>query len=303
MTTTQQEFRSGYIAVVGRPNVGKSTLVNALVGHKISIVTAKPHTTRHAILGVLSLPDAQLIFIDTPGLESRSKRLLNRVMNRAAVGSLETADVVLLVVEAGRWDSGDEEALGLVARSGKPCILAVNKIDQVRPRDKLLPYLAGMANRFDFADIVPVSALKDDNLATLQRQLTSQLPPGEHFFAADIKTDRSLRFRAAEVLREKLMEQLRQEVPYGLGVEIVDLQENDDGRLVIDANIWVDRESHKGIVVGQGGSQIRQIGRAARLELQSVLDRPVHLESHVKVKRNWYDNERALRELGYDADQ
>ena len=298
--TNTTNHHSGFIAVVGRPNVGKSTLVNALVGQKISIVTSKPHTTRHAILGVLTEPGQQLIFIDTPGLENKSKRLLNRAMNRAAVGSLESADVAMLVVEAGVWEAGDEHALELIGRSDIPCVLVVNKIDRIRPKDKLLPYLQEVTSRYEFADTVPVSAKSADNLDRLKLVLTQRLPEREALYAADMTTDRGLRFRAAEVLREKLMETLRQEVPYGLGVEISELEESSDGRLHIAANIWVDRESHKGIVVGQGGQQIKRIGRAARLDMQSSFGMSVHLESHVKVKRNWADNARSLNELGYD---
>jgi GTP-binding protein Era len=300
--TEKTQHRSGFVSVLGRPNVGKSTLVNALVGHKISIVTSKPHTTRHAILGVLTEPNQQLIFIDTPGLEIKSRRLLNRVMNRAAVGSLEGADVALLLVEAGRWDAGDERALELISQSGLPCILAVNKIDRIRRKEEMLPYLQQSAGRHAFADVVPISAKSGNNLDRLKTLLVGHLPEREALYAADMTTDRGLRFRAAEILREKLMDTLRQEVPYGLGVEISQLEEQANGRLSIAANIWVDRESHKGMVVGQGGQQIKRIGRAARLEMQAHFDRPVHLESFVKVKRNWADNARSISELGYDSE-
>ncbi|MDP7093293.1 MAG: GTPase Era [Gammaproteobacteria bacterium] len=300
---TKADHRSGFVAVIGRPNVGKSTLVNALVGHKISIVTSKPNTTRHAILGVLTEAGYQLVFIDTPGLESATGRLLNRVMNRAVVGSLESADVVLLVVEAGTWKQGDDRALQLVGKSGLPCILAVNKIDRVKPRDRMLPFLEEAAGRSDFNEIVPVSATLPENLDTLKMQLLDHLPAQEALYDEGIATDRGLRFRAAEILREKLMQMLHEEVPYGVGVEIEGMEEDKRGRLLINATIWVDRESHKGIVVGKGGQQIKSIGQAARLDLQETLGRPVHLESHVRVKRNWADNAQSLRQLGYDAEQ
>lgn len=274
-----------------------------MVGHKISIVTSKPNTTRHAIIGVLTEPAYQLVFIDTPGLEPASGRLINRVMNRAAVGSLESADVALLVVEAGSWKEGDDRALQLVADSGLPCILAVNKIDRVRPRDRLLPFLDETAGRGDFTAIVPVSATLPENLELLQQALTEHLPVQEQLYDAEITTDRGLRFRAAEILREKLMQMLHKEVPYGVGVEVDELAEDDRGRLLVNATIWVDRESHKGIVVGKGGKQIKAIGQAARLDLQETLNRPVHLESYVKVKRNWSDNAQSLRQLGYDSGQ
>jgi len=296
------DHRSGFVAVVGRPNVGKSTLVNGVVGHKISIVTSKPHTTRHAILGVLTLPEAQVVFIDTPGLENKSRRLINRAMNRAAVGALEGADIALLVVEAGKWEVGDEEALKLVEKSGLPCVLVVNKIDRVKPREKLLPYLQRCGEQFNFAEIIPVSALKEDNLGRFRDVLIAKLPAEQPLYPAEMLTDRGLRFQAAEVLREKLMQTLRQEIPYGLGVEINELGEDENGLLRIDAIIWVDRESHKGIVVGRGGSVLKQVGQAARMDLQERLDRQLHLESRVKVKRNWFDNAQALRQMGYDSE-
>lgn len=294
--------RSGFVAVVGRPNVGKSTLVNALVGHKISIVTSKPHTTRHAILGVLTEPGYQLVFIDTPGLDGGTGKLINRAMNRAATAAIDSADLVMHVVEGGRWTDKDERVLDQVRRSGLPAVLVVNKIDRVRPRDRLLPELAAHAERHDFAAIVPVSALRSDNLVSLRDALAGMLPEQEAFYDAATVTNRDLRFRAAEILREKLMEALRDEVPYGLGVEISALEEEADGRLVIDATIWVDRESHKGIVIGSQGRQLKEVGTAARVELARLLDRRVHLNSHVKVKRNWSDNAQSLQQLGYDGE-
>jgi GTP-binding protein Era len=296
------QHRSGFVAVLGKPNVGKSTLVNALVGQKISIVTSKPHTTRHAILGVLTLPHAQVVFIDTPGLENRSRRLINRAMNRAAVGALEGADVVAFVVEAGRWDAADDEALELVRKSRLPCVLVVNKVDRIKPRERLLPFLQEVSGRHEFAEIVPVSALKQDNLERFRDLLIVRLPEEQPLYPAEMLTDRGLRFQAAEVLREKLMQTLRQEVPYGLAVEINELGEDDKGLLRIDAIIWVDRDSHKGIVVGKGGNVLKQVGKSARLELQEQFERPLHLESRVKVKRNWFDSAHALKQMGYDGE-
>lgn len=299
---TKSEHRSGFVAVVGKPNVGKSTLINALVGHKISIVTSKPHTTRHAILGVLTKPEAQIVFIDTPGLENKSRRLMNRAMNRAAIGAIEGANVILFVVEAGKWASGDEQALKLIRQSGLPCMLVINKVDQVKPKEKLLPYLQASSERYDFIELVPISALREDNLQRLMDALLTYLPEEEALYPAEMLTDRGLRFQAAEVLREKLMESLYQEVPYGLAVEINEMGEDEKGLLRIDAIIWVDRESHKGIVVGQGGQSLKKAGQAARLDLESRLGRPLHLESKVKLKRNWADNAQALRQMGYGSD-
>lgn len=294
--------RSGYVAVIGRPNVGKSTLVNALVGHKISIVTSKPHTTRHAILGVLTETHWQLIFIDTPGMDGGTGRLMNRAMNKAATAALGHADLVLLVVEAGRWQAKDQQALEQIQESGLPAVLVVNKIDRIKPREKLLPELAGHDQRHEFAAIVPVSALREENLQQLREQLVALLPEQEAFYDRNTLTNRDLRFRAAETLREKLMHTLRDEVPYGLGVEISSLKEDEDGRLIIDATIWVDRESHKGIVIGKRGQLLKEVGTAAREELQGALQQRVHLQSHVKVKRNWSDNAQSIRQLGYDGE-
>ena len=294
--------RSGFVAVVGRPNVGKSTLVNALVGHKISIVTSKPHTTRHAILGVLTRDHSQTVFIDTPGLENKSPRLINRAMNKAAVGALEGADIVVLVTEADTWQSADDDALELVKRSGLPCILAVNKVDRVKPREKLLPWLQSCAARHEFVEIVPLSALRDRSLQGFADLLVDYLPEGEPLYPAEMLTDRGVRFQAAEVLREKLMAQLRQEVPYGLAVEINEIGEDEAGLLRIDAIVWVDRESHKGIVVGRGGRVLKSVGQAARLDLQERLERAVFLETRVKVKSKWYDSAQALQQMGYESD-
>jgi GTP-binding protein Era len=299
---TATTHRSGFVAVIGRPNVGKSTLVNALVGHKISIVTSKPHTTRHAILGVLTEAEFQIIFIDTPGLASRSGKLMNRAMNKAVVGAVEGADIIFFVIEAGKWSAADADALQLVSRSKLPCILIVNKIDRIRPKTKLLPFLQTMSARHEFVEIFPVSAINEVNLDRLKDVLVTNLPEQEALYAAEMLTNRGVRFRVAEILREKLMQNLHQEVPYGLGVEINELEEDESGRLHIDATIWVDRESHKGIVVGKGGAGIKKIGSAARQEMQEILDQAVHLESRVKLKKNWSDNAQALREMGYDGE-
>ncbi len=300
MTTTV--YRSGFVAVIGRPNVGKSTLVNALVGHKISIVTSKPHTTRHAIIGVLTEADFQVVFIDTPGLATRSGKLMNRAMNKAVVGAIEGADIVFFVLEAGKWSAADANALQLISRSNLPCILIINKIDRIKPKTKLLPFLQTVSERHEFMEIIPVSATNNVNLDRVKEVLVKKLPEQEALYAAEMLTNRGVRFRVAEILREKLMQNLHQEVPYGLGVEINELEEDESGRLHIDATIWVDRESHKGIVVGRGGETIKKIGSAARQDMQEALDKPVHLESRVKLKKNWSDNAQALRDLGYDGE-
>jgi GTP-binding protein Era len=293
-------FRSGSAALVGRPNVGKSTLLNALVGTKLSIVTPRPQTTRHRILGIANLPAAQIAFVDTPGLHHAGTRALNRAMNRTATAALADADLVVLVVEALRWVEGDDLALGRIARAHRPAILAVNKIDRVRPRARLLPYLATLTGRHDFLAIVPVSALKADNVAQLRDTIALHLPESAALFPAGTVTDRGLPFRIAETIREKLTLELNQEVPYGIAVEVEQLADEPQGQLTVDAAIWVDREGQKPIVIGARGERLKRVGRSARLALNELLGRRVHLNLWVKVRENWADSARALRQLGVE---
>ena len=293
-------FRSGFAALVGRPNVGKSTLLNALVGEKVSIVTPRPQTTRHRILGIANLPAAQIAFVDTPGLHREGRRALNKAMNRTATAALEDADVTVLVVEALLWVAGDDLALARIARAHRPAILAVNKIDRVRARARLLPYLATLATRHAFLAIVPVSALKADNITDLRDTIATHLPESPALFPADTVTDRSASFRIAEMIREKLTLELNQEVPYGIAVEVEQLTDEPDGQITVDAAIWVDREGQKPIVIGARGARLKRVGRAARLTLNELLGRRVHLNLWVKVRENWADNARALKQLGVE---
>jgi len=295
-----ENFRTGFVAIVGRPNVGKSTLVNALVGRKISIVTPRPQTTRHAIMGVLTRPASQVLFVDTPGLHTRQRNLLNRAMNRAVEGALVGAEVALFVVEAGAWKAADSFVLEHALATKIPVILAVNKVDLVRPKSALLPYLLACEKRAAFHAIVPVSAANSDNLDRLLEQVTDLLPAGPPLYPLDATTNRSMAFRVAEMLREKLLIALRQEVPYGLAVEILALEEK-PGVVLADAVIWADRESHKGIVVGKGGATIRDVGTAARLELEKIFGLRFYLETHVKVKTNWAESARALQQFGFES--
>lgn len=294
------QFRSGFAALVGRPNVGKSTLLNALVGAKLSIVTPRPQTTRHRILGIANLPTAQIAFVDTPGLHRAGRRALNKAMNRTASAALEDADLVVLVVEALRWVEGDELALGRIARARRPAILAVNKIDRVRPRARLLPYLATLTGRHDFRAIVPVSALAADNVAELRDTIAAQLPESAPLFPADTVTDRGIPFRIAETIREKLTLELNQEVPYGIAVEVERLTDEPEEQLTVDAAVWVEREGQKPIVIGARGERLKRVGRSARLALNELLGRRVHLNLWVKVRENWADNARALKQLGVE---
>ena len=294
------DFHSGFAALIGRPNVGKSTLLNALVGEKVSIVTPRPQTTRHRILGVLTTGGAQIAFVDTPGLHTGARRALNRAMNRTASAALEDADLVVLVVEALHWTAADQLVLDRIARSARPAIAAVNKVDRVRPRPQLLPYLAALAGRYAFGAIVPVSALREENLAALTAEIAAHLPLSSPLFPAGEVTDRGLPFRIAELIREKLTLELNQEVPYGVAVEVEGTSVEEDGQLSVDAAIWVDRAGQKPIVIGARGERLKRVGRAARLALNGLLGRRVHLNLWVKVRENWADNARALRELGVE---
>ncbi len=293
------ELHCGFAALVGRPNVGKSTLLNALVGQKLSIVTPRPQTTRHRILGLVQRPDAQIAFIDTPGLHHHARRALNQAMNRTAAAALEGAELVVLVVQALAWTGEDELVLSRIVRSGKPAVAAVNKVDRVRPKERLLPYLEQLGERHDFKALVPVSALKGQGLAELLSIITAQLPLSPPLFPRDELTDRSLKFRIAEMIREKLTLELNQEVPYGIAVEVERMAE-EDGQLAVDASIWVDREGQKPIVIGARGERLKRVGRGARLALNALLGRRLHLTLWVKVRENWADSARALKDLGLE---
>lgn len=293
------DIRCGFAAIVGRPNVGKSTLLNALIRRKVSIVSPKPQTTRHRILGILTQADLQIIFVDTPGLHASSGRAMNRHMNRTALSSLQDADVCLLVVEALRWTEEDQHVLDQAVAAGRPIVLVVNKVDRIFPRERLLPYIEELNRKAKFEDIVPLSGLKGSNVESLPQVIARHLPLSPPHFPPDQITDRSEEFQAAEIVREKLTLRLRQELPYGLTVAIEQFKE-EDGRLFVNAVIWVERTGQKAIVIGQGGEQLKEVGRAARIEMSERFGRSVHLELWVKVKENWSDNEVALRQLGYE---
>ena len=295
-------FRAGFVAVVGRPNTGKSTLVNALMNEKISIVTSKPQTTRHSILGILTEPDAQIILVDTPGLHDGTGKLINRMMNRAATASLAGAELILFVVEAAGWTRGDDHVLGRLRDTGIPLILVINKIDMAKRRADLLPLIKDYTERGSFSEVVPISARRRTNLERLLDVIKQYLPRSEALFPEGTITDRGLDFRVGELLREKLLDALHDEVPYGLAVEVLALEERSDLTLV-DAVIWVDKVSHRGIVVGRGGERLKGVSTAARLELEEIFGRRFFLKAQVKVKENWSDNTRTLRQLGYEVPQ
>ena len=296
--TGMSEIRSGQIAIVGRPNVGKSTLLNQLIGEKLSIVSRRAQTTRHRILGILSRPDAQYVFIDTPGFQTRYGNALNRAMNRGVRQALAEVDVVLFVVEAGRYDDRDRVVRQLIPNEC-PVIIVVNKIDQLPDKMQLLPYLARLAGEGEFTAIVPVSAMRGSQMEVLLGETRKHLPNTDLLYGEDEITDRSERFLAAEYIREKLFRLIGDELPYAAAVEIEKFVV--DGALRrISAAILVEREGHKSIIIGSGGEIIKRIASEARQDMQRMFDGQVFLEVFVKVKSGWADDERMLKTLGYD---
>jgi GTP-binding protein Era len=295
--------RCGIAALVGRPNVGKSTLLNALLGRKVSIVSPRPQTTRTRIHGVLTRPGLQIVFADLPGIHSKQPRAINRYMNRTALASLADADVNLFVIEALRWTDEDERALGELRRAGRPIILVINKVDRAQPKERLLPFIAEMTARAEFAEVLPLSALKHKNLERLPEVIGRYLPESPQLYPAGQLTDASDRFMAAEIVREKLTRRLQEELPYGLFVELEGMGEAEDepGKLVVQAVIWVERTGQKAIVIGKGGELLKEVGRAARIELRQHFGRPVHLELWVKVREGWSDDESVLRRFGFET--
>jgi GTP-binding protein Era len=291
-------FKTGVIAVVGRPNVGKSTLVNALVGAKVSIVSSKPQTTRHRILGVRTEPDAQFIFADTPGFQTQFKSALNSAMNRTVTQALSEVDVVLWLVEARKFTAADQRILPLLPRD-KPVVLVVNKVDLIEEKTKLLPFLESMAKQFNFAEIVPLSAEKEKDALRLPAILKPYLPEGEAWFSEDDITDRSSRFLAAEIVREKVFRLTGDEIPYVVAVTIEQFEE-EGAMFRIGAVIWVDRDGHKPIVLGRGGEHMKRIASEARQDMEKLFDRKVFLQVWVKVKGGWADDSRLIKQFGYE---
>jgi len=297
--TAALPHRCGFAALIGRPNVGKSTLLNALVGSKLSIVTPRPQTTRHRVLGLVNLPDAQIAFVDTPGLHRQQVRGLNRAMNRAAAAAALDSDVVVFVVEALRFGDEDDMALQRAREAGRPVIAVVNKVDGVHPRDRLLPYLASLSARHDFVEVIPISALDARDVERLKQVIARHLPESPALFPPDQLTDRGDTFRIAEIIREKLTLELNEELPYGIAVEVEGTGE-EDGQLVVSAVIWVDRAGQKPIVIGAGGARLKRVGGAARRELNELLGRRLHLNLWVKVREDWADSAQALHQLGVE---
>lgn len=292
--------RCGYAAIVGRPNVGKSTLLNHLIGQKLSITSRKPQTTRHPVLGISTRDDAQLLFVDTPGVHGDGKRALNRFMNRAAISALAGVDVIVMVVDRGDWRADDDRVLRQCREARVPAILAVNKIDLAASPDALLPVLARHNERGDFAAIIPLSARRDQRLDVLEDEIVRYLPEGPFLFEKEALTDRSTRFLVAEIVREKIIRQLGDELPYATTVEI-EAFSSSAALTHIAALIVVERQGQKAILIGHRGQRLRQIGQQARRDIERLLDARVMLKLWVKVRSAWADDERALRSLGYDV--
>ena len=295
---TEHDHRCGFVAVAGRPNVGKSTLVNAMVGRKLSITSNRPQTTRHRILGIATSDTSQIAFVDTPGIHRRRLRALNRYMNRVASRALIGVDLVIMVVEASGWVPDDDHILARIDAEKGPVVLALNKIDRLKRREALLPVLGDTARRYDFAATVPVCARTGENLDQLRSVLEMRMPPGPPVFPKEQLTDRSEAFLAAEIVREKLIRRLGQELPHRLTVEVERFDEQ-ERRAVINVLVWVERKQHKAIVIGRDGGRLKDAGTAARVDIARMLGRPVHLEIWVKVREGWSDDERALRGLGF----
>lgn len=301
MTEQNQQPKTycGFIAIVGRPNVGKSTLLNKILGQKISITSRKAQTTRHRIVGIHTEDQYQAIYVDTPGLHIEEKRAINRLMNRAASSAIGDVDLIIFVVEGTKWTDDDEMVLNKLRSAKAPVVLAINKVDNIKEKDELLPHITELSQKFDFAEILPISAQRGKNVHILQKIVRKSLREGGHHFPEEYVTDRSQRFMASEIIREKLMRFTGEELPYSVTVEIEQFKLNECGTYEINGLILVEREGQKKMVIGAKGQKIKTIGMEARADMERLFDNKVHLELWVKVKAGWADDERALRSLGY----
>jgi GTP-binding protein Era len=296
-----EHFRCGLVAVIGRPNVGKSTLVNRLVGCKVSIISRKPQTTRARVMGIRTNARSQVIYIDTPGLHVSEKNLLNRYMNRAARGSMEAVDCIVLIIAATGWTRADDYVVSAVQQQQVPVILTINKIDQLKGHDQLLPLIQDVSARMNFAEIVPLSALTGENVTDLESTILRYLPEQPAIFPEDQVSDRDQRFMAAELVREQIFHVLREEVPYAVGIGI-ERFERRNRVLHVEAVIWVQKITQKGILIGKGGERLKSIGTRARVEMEKLFNGKVHLELWVKVREGWVDSDALLRSLQYGDD-
>lgn len=296
--TVPSDYRCGYVSIVGRPNVGKSTLLNHILGQKLAITSRKPQTTRHRMLGIVSRDKVQAIYVDTPGIHGEERKAINRYMNKAATSALKDVDVVLFVVDGLKWSPDDELVLSKLQKVNVPVLLVINKVDTVEDKAALLPHIEQLSQRLPFVEVVPVSALKGHNLDKLHEAVGQRLPFSPPFYDEDQITDRSQRFLAAELVREKIMRQLGEELPYEITVEIEEFKK--EGKLLrISACILVERDGQKKIVIGDGGQRLKLIGTEARLDMVKLFESKIMLSLWVKVKGGWSDDERALKSLGY----
>lgn len=293
--------RAGYVAIVGRPNVGKSTLMNALIEQKVSITSRKPQTTRHHILGIKTLSETQILFVDTPGIHSNQKRAINRYMNRAAQSVIADVDVTVMLVDRHIFTADDEMILERIQKSGCHLILAINKVDRIRQQQEILPIIAALKERVGNRNIVPISASRKENLDALLGVIESSLPASPFYFPPEEVTDRSEKFLVAELVREKLMRQFGEELPYATTIQL-ERFEAQAKVIQIDATIFVERMGQRAILIGAGGNKLKRVGIDARRDIEKLLDHQVMLRLWVKVKRGWSDDERALRSLGYGED-
>ncbi len=299
VTESHPVERCGYVAIVGRPNVGKSTLLNYILGQKLSITSRKPQTTQHTLLGIKSVAGTQTIYVDTPGIHGDAKKAINRHMNRNAKGALRDVDVVVFVTDRTEWQSDDEITALAVMHSKAPVIIVINKIDLLKDKSVLLPQLAMLQERMPNAEIVPLSAMHGDNLEKLESMINAKLPAGPFMFPDDQITNRSERFLVAEIVREKIVRQLGEEIPYAATIQIERFAT--EGKILhIDALILAERDGQKAIIIGKSGARLKRIGTEARLDIEGLLEQKVMLKLWVKVKSGWSDDERALKSLGYD---
>ena len=289
----------GYIALVGRPNVGKSTLLNHILQQKISITSKKPQTTRHSILGIHTEGDYQFIYVDTPGIHQKNKKAMNRMMNKTAISVLRDVDVIAFLVDGIHWQEEDEYVLSLVKQAKVPCILVVNKVDKIDDKAHLLPWIEQISRKYEFAAIIPISAKTGVQVAQLQEKLQAYLPEGPYLFPEDQMTDRSTKFLCAELLREKIFRFCGQELPYSVTVDIESFK--DEGKLVrIHALILVDKDNHKRMIIGDKGQKLKEMATHARMDMEKLIGKKVFLQCWCKVKSGWSDDERILKQLGYD---
>lgn len=296
-TEGEKEFRSGYVSIIGRPNVGKSTLLNAILGEKIAIVSPKPQTTRNKLIGIKNLSDSQIIFIDTPGIH-KPKHRLGEAMIKTAKQALAEVDLILFMVEPHGPREGEKSILNLIKKVRIPFFLLINKID-TRKKTEILPVIEEYRHLYPFPEIIPLSALKEDGVELLMKKICEYLPPGPKYYPDDLITDQAERFMVSEIVREKIMLMTKEELPHAVAVEVVQWNERKDGIIAISCNIYIEREGQKAIIIGKGGTMVKAIGTAARIDIEKLLNTKVFLEIWVKVKKDWRDDTRLLQELGY----